>query len=129
MPQCVAYGCTNHSDQKKLSFHKLPGVDRKTTREACKHAIGRKSLSNVCVLCANHFEEGCFDESYDMKKRIMGLSTSKRLLKKDAVPTVFAHRKVAKSRESSVRREERKEQNQVYIFIFHVILLHKAKPP
>ena len=54
-PQCAAYGCTSHSD------HKLSGVDKKKIREAWKHAIGRKSLPDVRVLCANHFEESCFD--------------------------------------------------------------------
>ena len=73
MPQCAAFDCTNHTDDthKNISFHKLPGTDKKHLRQAWIHAIGRENLPKTCFICAKHFEESCFDASYDMKMRMM----------------------------------------------------------
>ena len=96
MPQCAAFGCTNHTDTRKdLSFHQLPSISRKALHQAWIKEIKRESIPKVCFICAEHFEESCFDSSHDMRMKLMPDSSQvKRKLNKDAVPTIFSYKKV-----------------------------------
>ena len=72
MPQCAAFGCTNHTDTRKdLSLHQLPSISRKALRQAWIKEIKRESIPKVCFICAEHFEESCFDSSHDMRMIVM----------------------------------------------------------
>ena len=118
MPQCAAFGCTNHTDTRKdISFHSLPNENRKPIRQAWIKAIRRETLPKVCFICAEHFDESCFDQSYDCKMKLMpGSSQVKRKLNKDAIPTIFTYKKVAYEWSLSKKRNDNKRQKMVRIF-------------
>lgn len=117
MPHCAAFMCSNDAKKKDLeiSFHRLPGENRPDVRKKWIHAIGRpeNNLPKVWFLCSAHFEQSCFDESLDMKAKLMGSSRIKRKLKEDSIPTIFSHHPAVKLRRTSVDRHERKQHNEV----------------
>ena len=65
MPNCAAYGCVNRSSKCNLSFHRLPNKNK-------RQELRKKWLINMrrdgtlpkddnIFLCAEHFEEHCFE--------------------------------------------------------------------
>ena len=72
---CVK-GCSNQSRlNKNVSYQKIPGQETKDIRDAWIKAIARP----------DHFTEDSFDESQELKRRLLG-GNLKYILKPDAVP-------------------------------------------
>ena len=65
MPSCSASGCTNRSESKKISFYQIPGEKRdKVLRKRWLHNIKREGplpADKSFYICAEHFEESCFE--------------------------------------------------------------------
>ncbi|XP_054709271.1 uncharacterized protein LOC129218977 [Uloborus diversus] len=87
---CCAYGCTNSNVKevckaKKISFHLFPHSDAELKKK-WEVNIKRENFtpSLTTRICSEHFEESCFEYQP---------FTEKRLLKKDAVPTLFSFSK------------------------------------
>ena len=123
MPHCCAYECNNESKkqketgkvEKKGTFHRIPGNDKKELRKKWLVAIGHpiENLPKCPYPCSDHFDISCFDESVDLQNQFLG--GSKRKLKKDAVPTIFSHRPAPKARITSVARAAKRKQQEVRI--------------
>ena len=116
MPHCCAFGCNNQSNfNTKVSYHKLPNDKNKQIRKAWINAIGRTELPKNTHLCSDHFEDDCFDQSQDMKIRLLPVGSNiKRKLNADAIPTKFKHKEKKNStRAVSVTRAKKKEHEEV----------------
>ena len=116
MPHCCAFGCNNQSNfNTKVSYHKLPNDKNKQIRKAWINAIGRTELPKNCHLCSDHFEDDCFDQSQDMKIRLLPVGSNiKRKLNADAIPTKFKHKEKKNStRAVSVTHAKKKEHEEV----------------
>ena len=96
MPHCTAYKCGNQSNfNTNVSYHLLPKEN--TTRKAWIDAIGRTDLPKTCALCSDHFEPHCFDQSQELKRKLM--------------PDVKILRKLT----SSLNRARKKEHTEVFV--------------
>lgn len=122
MPHCCAYGCNNESKKQtdtagrgenKVTFHRVPGADQRELRKKWLSAIGRpkENLPKCPYLCSDHFDPSCFDESVDLRNKLLG--GTKRKLKDDAVPTILAHKTAPKVRASSVARVAKRKRQEV----------------
>ena len=60
MPSCSAFGCTNLSDSKKKFV--LPNPRRNAVQNPQKKAAGTLSDGKGFYICAEHFEESCFEK-------------------------------------------------------------------
>ena len=119
MPQCAAADCLNRSgvsSKKGISLHRLPDLKREDIRHRWLIALGRREEelpSDVCV-CSIHFEENCFDNTFEVKRKLGGCSSkAQRQLRPDAVPTIFKHKAVPKPRVTSVLRAEKRKHAEV----------------
>lgn len=109
MPHCQAFGCSNHTGRDQKSFFRIPNPQ--THLELCRKWLNALSVmkfdirtfesSKDNVVCEDHFTEDCFEE--DVKSKIMG-TKPRKILKDDAVPTVFSFRPPPKPRLSSINR-------------------------
>ena len=99
--------------RKKVTFHRIPGNDKKELRKKWLVAIGRpiENLPKCPYLCSDHFDLSCFDESVDLQNQLLG--GSKRKLKNDAVPTSFSHKPTPKARVTSVARAAKRKHQEV----------------
>ena len=113
MSWCAAYNCNSESKKTKdVQFFQLPSND--TTRTKWIKAINRTELPKKVFICSKHFEEKCFDPSWDLQTRLFYQNRPiKRRLLPDAVPTLFSHKKPQSSRTSSVQRKLAKEREEV----------------
>ena len=110
--------------KQKMGFFIIPNPERlrndplkyaKERERVTKwfHNIGRGwrletfQFSKDKVLCEKHFLPEMFQE--DIRARLMGYTPSKKLLKPDAVPTVFSHRP-AGEKDQQASRDQKKEQ-------------------
>ncbi|KAK7497827.1 hypothetical protein BaRGS_00010961, partial [Batillaria attramentaria] len=84
MVRCAAWKCRNmegpEATAKGISFHKFrkdPNI-----RKAWTNALQMENFTptNQSVICSEHFEKDCFDPTPEFMRRV---------LKKDAVPTIF----------------------------------------
>ena len=101
MPECQGYGCTNKAGEgvaKGKRFFQIPNA----AKDAGKRELAMRWLHNIGtghtvnkfnfnrkVVCEDHFTTDDFKE--DIQNRVLGLP-ERKLLKNDAVPTVFVHR-------------------------------------
>ena len=69
-----------------VSYHKIPGQERKDVGDAWITAIVRPVLLKAVHVCSDHFTEDSFDESQELKWRLLG-GNLKFILKPDAVPS------------------------------------------
>ncbi|TKC35113.1 THAP domain-containing protein 1 [Balaenoptera ricei] len=77
---CSAYGCKNRYDKDKpVSFHKFP-LTRPSLCKKWEAAVRRKNFkpTKYSSICSEHFTPDCFKRECNNK-----------LLKEDAVPTIF----------------------------------------
>ena len=110
-------GCNNDSRyvgiKQGVSYHKIP-TDGKLLKEwlakLSRLVLVVTSDSRVCSL---HFEPECFER--DLEAELLGLTSTQRKLKLDAVPTIFDHRPKKKPRLSSERRLQEKSKQEVRI--------------
>ncbi|XP_053577014.1 zinc finger protein 75A isoform X2 [Bombina bombina] len=101
MPHCFAYGCTNHSGKlpQAVSMHSFPKelplaetwvlhsrTDVGNVQDFVRDTLLKSPESYV--LCSEHFEEEMFEQTWDSPE--LKNKRSRRLLKADAVPTLFA---------------------------------------
>ena len=112
MLQCIAYGCYNNSSPEKtakgISLHRLP-LTNAHLLSLWKKQIHLKNprLTATAQLCSTHFQESCFIATNPIRKSLGG--STKRLLKKDAVPTIFSFSsKPQKIRKASEKRSMEK---------------------
>ena len=66
MPSCAAFGCSNRSSDKTLSFHRIPSETRnEPLRKVWIHNIRRSgTLPKDSAICSKHFKEECFYKNY-----------------------------------------------------------------
>ena len=117
MPHCCAFGCNNQLKNKKedsITFHRLPGEGRKQVRAQWITVIGRpqKNLPKHVYLCSSHFDPSCFDESANIRYKLLVFCSKKRL-EPDAVPTMFTHKPGPKECTTSVARAAKHKRQEV----------------
>lgn len=94
---CSAYGCKNRYDKDKpTSFHKFP-LTRPLLCKKWEAAVRRADFkpTKYSSICSDHFTPDCFKRACNNK-----------LLKDNAVPTVFSYTEKPTSG-NSVKKEER----------------------
>ena len=98
-------GCSNQSRlNENFSCHKVPGQERKDIRDAWIRAIVRPVLPKVIHVASDHFNKDSFDESQQLKRRLLG-DNLLNILKPDAVPSLFPNGKaVNKSVSSNIEK-------------------------
>ena len=85
---CVK-GCSNQSSLKKnVSYRKIPRQWRKKILDAWIKAIARPVLSKAVHVCSDHFTEDSFDESQELKRRVLG-GNLKCIIKPDVAHPYF----------------------------------------
>ncbi|XP_073201988.1 THAP domain-containing protein 1 isoform X5 [Lepidochelys kempii] len=95
---CSAYRCRNRYDKEKpISFHKFP----LTRPDLCKKweaAVKRKNFkpTKYSSICSEHFTPDCFKRECNNK-----------LLKENAVPTIFCYTEPSEKRAGELRRVPR----------------------
>ena len=73
MVTCCVKGCSKQLRlNKNVSYHKIPGQERKDIRDAWISAIARPVLPKAIPVCSDHFTEDSFDESQELKRRLLG---------------------------------------------------------
>ena len=94
MTNCGAPGCTNRSEHdKNLSFHRIP--KKEEMRKRWLQKLQRKIIPKTLFVCSDHFESSCFER--DLRSELMG-EKPKKILKEDAVPTIFQHQTSSRKR-------------------------------
>ena len=120
---CKAKGCNNKCVGKlrdsKITFFPIP--DPKKQPLLCKqwlHNLGTgldfktyKYQGCQNAICEDHFEDHCFVEN--IRAKVLNLPQKPKLLRSDAVPTIFSHRKIPKRRLGTERRIEAKRKREV----------------
>lgn len=108
----MAYGCNNSvADYKRgISFHTLP----LNNPDLLKKWLAKLRLENPPIrkssrLCSEHFEKDCFERG--LRAELMPDVKQRRILKPDAVPTIFAHVKAVKEGPTSTRRLKKREDS------------------
>lgn len=95
---CAAYGCSNLSTksttkEKGISFFKFPLKNKKILNEWMKRIRRENFTPNAhSTLCSENFLESDFNYQN---------FTNKRLLKKDAVPSIFSFSAPSKRKRTS----------------------------
>ena len=87
---CAAYGCNNNKDKTKGSGIRYFGSPKDVLwLNLCRRA-DNINVKNA-VVCSVHFTKDDYND--DMKSRLLGIESpkNKRLLKKDAVPSLSLH--------------------------------------
>lgn len=115
MPHCVAVGCNSHSKTNKggdLTFHRFPSDKKK--RKAWEDACGRTQLPKDPRLCAKHFSPDDFQDfgRRQLMEELMEVRGYRRVLKPNAVPTIFPHKKVKHVKRMSSENRAKKQLRQ-----------------
>ncbi|XP_056022044.1 SKI3 subunit of superkiller complex protein-like [Ostrea edulis] len=92
-----------------LAKHHLSEGFNGRAKQNCQTAL--QYLTRDKIVCERHFEKDCFKE--DIRAKIMGYTPKRKLLKEDALPTIFDDSKPKKIRESSSKRYEKKEKQEL----------------
>lgn len=99
MTGCCAYGCKSRPEKGIKHFSIPSGKANEGRRKVWLHRIGRKDFNptKAAKLCENHFSSDQFEplvlKNHGVKK-----------LKKDALPSIFAHRPQRKQRKPPLQR-------------------------
>ena len=89
---CTVKGCSNQSRlNKNVSYHKIPGKERKDIRDAWIRATTRP-VSKAIHVSSDHFTKDLFDESQELKGHLL-CGSLRYILKPDAVPSLFPNGK------------------------------------
>ena len=116
--RCVK-GCSNQSRlNKSVSYHKIPGQKRKDIRDAWIKVITRLVLPKAFHVRSDHFTEDSFDESQELKRRLLG-GNLRYILKPDAVPSLFANG-LAVNKSVSSNVEETIKLRKVKVSLFNI---------
>ena len=118
MPHCMVPNCTNGWRKTKgtsITYHRLPSGELKLV---WLQKIRRENPRNEkhSFVCSEHFTPDCFQDAL-----VQQTLKPRRILKSDAVPTIFLHAKEGNTRVSSDRRQrklrrERKEASKSIFF-------------
>ena len=119
MVTCCVKGFSNQSRlNKNVSYHKIPGQERKDISNAWIKAIARPVLPKAIHVCSDHFTEDSYDKSQELKRCLLG-GNLKYILEPDGVPSLFPNRKaVNKSVSSNV--EESIKLRKVKVSLFEI---------
>lgn len=116
MPHCMAPNCTNGWRKTKgtnVTYHRLP-TDH--MRSVWLQKIRRENPRDAkySFVCSDHFTTDCFVVT--LAQRLCG-HTGKKVLKPDAVPTIFKHNEHVpkKARTTSDRRQRTRERQEVCV--------------
>ena len=102
-------------------------VRREDTRDACIRAITRPVLPKAIHVCSDHFTEDSFDESKELKRRLLG-GNLKYILKPDAVTSLFPNGKIInKSVSSNVEKTIKLRKVKVYLVNICMEKMHKRR--
>ena len=85
--RCIVAGCSN-TTKVGVSLHKFPSdgrIRKQWISEVKKTRVDWKKPSAYSLVCSDHFTEDCFERMAEK----LGLKR-KRVLKPDAVPTIFS---------------------------------------
>lgn len=102
---CMAFGCSNKNDayERGVSFHRLP-LNQAALLEQwlVSMRLENPHVTQHARVCSDHFSPGCYLPD---KKLDLGMGGKrKRLLKPNAVPTLFDFHKVTKMNSRSTKR-------------------------
>ncbi|KAM4809364.1 THAP domain-containing protein 1 [Rhinophrynus dorsalis] len=98
---CSAYGCKNRYDKDKpISFHKFP-LKRPLICKKWEAAVRRVDFkpTKYSSICSDHFTPDCFKRE-----------SNNKLLKDNAVPTLFCYNDAKESRSKNGKAAVKKEQ-------------------
>uniref|UniRef100_A0A672G4W7 THAP-type domain-containing protein n=1 Tax=Salarias fasciatus TaxID=181472 RepID=A0A672G4W7_SALFA len=100
-----------------VSIHSFP-KDRNLRRK-WEDACGRVQLPKYPYLCSRHFSADSFEDfhRHQLMKELAGIPGYKRQLKKDAVPTIFVHKRMKRPRVSSESRFKAPTNDPTHLFI------------
>lgn len=124
MSWCAVFKCHNKTENtKNVSFYEL--TKNNPVRKEWIHAIGRptNNLPGNIYICSDHFEEKCFDPSWDLQNRLYYHNRKKRKLIPGSVPTLLLPKEENKIRTASEKRNQLKRQKEVilrYHFYFNI---------
>ena len=126
MPNCCVPGCTNRPERnEKVGFHRIPKDI--TIRNAWIARLRRENLNpESSRVCSDHFTEDCFEKN--LTEQVTG-ERKKKVLKKDAIPSVFAFGPPSKQpRLASVGREERRMRPSLHVsYFFYSVICNNVK--
>ncbi|XP_077513504.1 uncharacterized protein LOC144124592 [Amblyomma americanum] len=88
--QCVAVGCSNTHSVPGISLHRFPKCDKLRKLWVLALKRDRWEPSKASVLCSAHFKPEDFVRDIDVAASLP-CRQLKRLLKPEAIPSVFAH--------------------------------------
>ena len=116
MAWCAANNCFYRTDNnpEKVIFFSLP--KNKKIKNEWLTRIKRVSFPKNVTLCSRHFEEDCFDASWDLQHRLSGPKFPARKLLPHAVPTLFHYNNYGKPsviRDGSRKRNAARKQKEV----------------
>lgn len=116
MPRCAAIGCSIQSKNKPKSyplipFHWVPLEGEMGRKWLAAIGWPLSNLPKKHHLYSDHLEPHYFDESVDLRNRLMG--GTQRDLKADAIPTIVGHKPAFKVRTTSRARAAKQKRQQV----------------
>ena len=120
---CVVAGCSK-THKKGASLFKFPTektLRMKWIKQVQRTRVDWKEPSAYSCVCSDHFTEDCFQERSTLSDQF-GLKV-KRMLKPDAVPTIFPRPSdpLKLKRQSSVY--EKRERARVSIFTIYIYII------
>ena len=83
---CMAPGCHNSQNNKKIHFHRLP-LNRPShlKKWLIKMKLKNPAVNKYSVICSAHFTSDCYVR--DFRSDLLGCK--RKFILKEAVPTVF----------------------------------------
>lgn len=122
MAQCKAFGCANKkSDKDGKSFFKIPDAKKYPweRERAIKwlhnigtgHDVDKFKFNGNQVVCQDHFEPHCFKK--DLAAEWFDFVPGRKELLKNAVPTIFVHKRPAPDfgRHERLKKRKNKQVN------------------
>ena len=119
MPYCCAPECTNHPQKdEEVSFHRIPKDITMRNAWIARLRRGNDLNPKGSRVCSDHFTEDCFEINHT--EQVTG-ERKRRVLKKDAIPSLFAFGPASKQpRLASVAREEGRMEPLLHVSIFKI---------
>ena len=122
MPTCIAFGCSNNSQNKKdstssVSFFRFPLKNHQLLKQWLDHLNRKYEPTENTRLCSEHFEANCFEgDLFHKFSSALESKIPRRKLKPDAVPTIFeksTEKMPSKERSCSIKRAKQREHEEV----------------
>lgn len=130
MSWCAAVYCNNKKAKNPdKTFFGIPSDEK--VKKQWLNAINRTDLPRHVSLCSDHFDESCFDQSWQTQSRLLSPDRPiQRKLLKGSIPTLFPHKPIPKVRETSEARFRKQRTKEVWheICITNLSLLTTSFP-